>query len=451
MSSFVNKFNNSYKFYTLFNKIYYTDFNTITDNELEDLKNDILDNGSISIKFMQWYITNLINTSEKNENFKRIIDKFEDIFDNCPYHSDLETLEIFEENFKLPLYDFIQKDTLERVASGSIGQVYKATLIDGREVAIKVKHPSVSKLKDSQMLFINLIINLQEYSFFRNKFSLFMDIDDFIYNLNLQLDFKNEVFNNLLFSNYFNNHNKVIIPKVYYYSSDIIISEFCKGYYINEITNQYIRRKISINFLCFNLESTIFNNFMHADLHSKNWKVQENHKDSKIIIFDFGLCFKSISAEKNLKVWEAFQEVNITKIMEEQQYLIQGNDSFLTIKQMDELYKLKNEEFDVNLLMKRLRKILIDNNLRVTKLFMNLMVWMSLIEEMVRETGCFTRHNFDSDVTQHQRATIIAYCETAGCYKNVSDYFKLKYNESNITSIFNENETDLQFSDPEDL
>ena len=58
---------------------------------------------------MQWYITNLINTSEKNENFKRIIDKFEDIFDNCPYHSDLETLEIFVENFKLPLYDFRPK------------------------------------------------------------------------------------------------------------------------------------------------------------------------------------------------------------------------------------------------------------------------------------------------------------------------------------------------------
>ena len=35
----------------------------------------------------------------------------------------------------------------------------------------------------------------------------------------------------MIFSKHFKNHNKVIIPKVYYYSSDVIISEFCGGYY----------------------------------------------------------------------------------------------------------------------------------------------------------------------------------------------------------------------------
>ena len=70
-----------------------------------------------------------------------------------------------------------------------------------------------------------------------------------MYNLNLQLDFKNEVFNNMIFSKHFKNHNKVIIPKVYYYSSDVIISEFCGGYYIDEIENLYYKRKIALNFV----------------------------------------------------------------------------------------------------------------------------------------------------------------------------------------------------------
>ena len=139
---------------------------------------------------MQWYITKLINVSEENENYKNVIKKFDDIFDNCPYHSDEETEEIFYNNFGDSIYNYIEKNSLERLASGSIGQVYKAKLIDGREVAIKVKHPNVMELKDNQMLFLNLLTSLQEYSMFRNNFSLFIDIEDFMYNLNLQLDFK---------------------------------------------------------------------------------------------------------------------------------------------------------------------------------------------------------------------------------------------------------------------
>jgi predicted unusual protein kinase regulating ubiquinone biosynthesis (AarF/ABC1/UbiB family) len=317
-------------------------------------------------------------------------------------------------------------------------------------VALKIRHPNVSELKDNQMLFINMVTNLQSFSFFRNNFSLFIDIEDFMFNLNLQLYFKNEVFNNLIFSKQFKNHNRVIIPQVYYYSSDVIISEFCGGYYIDEITNPYAKRKIALNFLCFNLESAVFNNFLHADLHSKNWKVQENDKDSKIIIYDFGLCFTSVSAEKNLKVWEAFVEVNLETILEEVNYLVNGDSSKITMETLGEINMFKNEKFEVNLLMKRLRNIFIEHNLQITKLFMNFMVWISLIEDMVRQCDCFCREQEDSDVSLHQYATLIAYCESVGCYDVVKQYYLKKYNEKNLTSIFNEEDTDLVFSDIED-
>ena len=319
-----------------------------------------------------------------------------------------------------------------------------------KRLAIKVRHPKVTELKDNQMLFINMVTTLQGYSFFRNNFSLFMDIEDFIFNLNLQLDFRNEVFNNLIFSKHFRNHNKVVIPKVYYYSSDIIISEFCDGYYVDEITNPYAKRKIALNFLCFNLESAIFNNFLHADLHNKNWKVQENNKDSKIIIYDFGLCFTSVSAEKNLKVWEAFVEVKLETILEEIQYLVQGDASNINMETLQDMKKFKNEKFEVNLLMKRLRNIFIENNLRVTKLFMNFMIWISLIEEMVTHSDCFCRENQDSDLTFTNMLLLLPYCESSKCYDAIKNYYKEKYYDKNLTSIFNEHETDLVFSDIED-
>ena len=36
-----------------------------------------------------------------------------------------------------------------------------------------------------------------------------------------------------------------------------------------------------------------FNNFIHGDLHKKNWKVRINDDgEYKIILYDFGLCWK---------------------------------------------------------------------------------------------------------------------------------------------------------------
>ena len=40
----MGRINDSYKFFRLFYKIYNTDFNTITDNELDELKQSIADN-----------------------------------------------------------------------------------------------------------------------------------------------------------------------------------------------------------------------------------------------------------------------------------------------------------------------------------------------------------------------------------------------------------------------
>ena len=118
------------------------------------------------------------------------------------------------------------------------------------------------------------------------------------------------------------------------------------------------------------------------------------------------------------------------------------------MKTLGDMNMFKNEKFEVNLLMKRLRNIFIEHNLQITKLFMNLMVWISLIEEWLCD--CFCREHQDSDVTLHQYATLVAYCESAGCYDVVREYYLKKYNEKNLTTIFNEEDTDLVFSDIED-
>ena len=88
-----------------------------------------------------------------------LIDYFQDIFENCPFHDIKFTKQIFQESmpgYKLETY--IDMGTFKEIASGSIGQVYYAKrLSDGKEVAIKVKHPDITTDLENQLIIINLL------------------------------------------------------------------------------------------------------------------------------------------------------------------------------------------------------------------------------------------------------------------------------------------------------
>ena len=66
-----------------------------------DLKNRIFSCGSLYVKFLQWYISKLkSNTLDSNDttytrNLNALVAYFEDIFENCPFHSLDDTRAIF--------------------------------------------------------------------------------------------------------------------------------------------------------------------------------------------------------------------------------------------------------------------------------------------------------------------------------------------------------------------
>ena len=66
-----------------------------------DLKNRIFTCGSLYVKFLQWYISKLkSNTLDckditYTQNLKEFVAYFEDIFENCPFHSLDDTRAIF--------------------------------------------------------------------------------------------------------------------------------------------------------------------------------------------------------------------------------------------------------------------------------------------------------------------------------------------------------------------
>ncbi len=63
--------------------------------------------------------------------------------DKVPPFSTRTAKEILEEEWGQPITSVLKKISDEPVAAASLGQVYKATLKDGREVAVKVQRPNI--------------------------------------------------------------------------------------------------------------------------------------------------------------------------------------------------------------------------------------------------------------------------------------------------------------------
>ena len=150
------------------------------------------------------------------------------------------------------------------------------------EIAIKVKHPNIEKDLENQKELIKFIKFIQYIPYFKNKYNLYFNIDDFLSDINLQCDFNNEANNCKTFQdNFKESSTHIIFPKILYQSNDMIISEFIEGDSFNNLTDIQ-KYQTSINFICFFYQMLFVDNFIHGDLHCKNWKVRLN-KETNII------------------------------------------------------------------------------------------------------------------------------------------------------------------------
>ena len=309
--------------------IIYSNFDEINVNQIEkfeSLKQIIFSCGSLYIKFFQWYISklksNIIDTNTEKDtdtettknltnvrkyNLIKFITYFEDIFEQCPYHDIEHTKKIFYDSMNgITLDNYVDMSTFKFIASGSIGQVYYAKrILDNIEIAIKVKHPIISEDLDNQYELIKFIKFIQNIPFLRNYFNIYYNLDDFLLDINLQCNFNNEANNCKIFlENFKDSSNYIVFPKILYQSNDLLISEYIYGESFEELSDMQ-KYKTSINFICFFYQMLLIDNFIHGDLHCKNWKVRKNKENDniQIIVYDCGICFQNSSLQLTTDFW----------------------------------------------------------------------------------------------------------------------------------------------------
>ena len=253
--------------------------------------NNIKHCGPIVIKFVQWVLPKIetIYGIQKNSIDNEWFIKLEEIYENCEYHS----LEYTKRQYKIDFKKDFDEDYKEvkRVASGSIGQVYKIIDKKGNTFAMKVLHPYI----DYQLYFFSLLfLIIRVIPPFNNYLNYYFPINlhSFIKDFQMQTNLINEANHNIHFTNVYRDNPYIIIPQLYKFSKEIIIMSYEEGERFDTMDlSDYMNYKTILLLKLFNKNNEAIHQFMHGDLHKGNWKVRINKIDVKLVIYDFGFCW----------------------------------------------------------------------------------------------------------------------------------------------------------------
>ena len=155
--------------------------------------------------------------------------KLAELRDAAPKVSFKDMKRVIESEFDEPLDELFDTFDPVPIAAASIGQVYKARLHDGRDVAVKVQYPGVATAVRADMQNLGLILRLMK------RVAPGLDPKAMAQEIRLrideELDYELEAANQRAMARLFRGHPFIVVPEVVNRLSRerVIVSEFVTG------------------------------------------------------------------------------------------------------------------------------------------------------------------------------------------------------------------------------
>jgi predicted unusual protein kinase regulating ubiquinone biosynthesis (AarF/ABC1/UbiB family) len=136
---------------------------------------------------------------------------------------------VIESELEAPLRDTFSHFDTEPVAAASIGQVYRAVLHDGRDVAVKVQYPGVAAAVRADMQNLGMILRLMK------RIAPGLDVkataDEIRMRIVEELDYELEAHNQRALARIFKGHPFIVVPDVVTSLSRerVLVSEYVHG------------------------------------------------------------------------------------------------------------------------------------------------------------------------------------------------------------------------------
>jgi len=414
------------------------------------LYQDIVNCGCITIKFTQWGISR-INILYDKEIIPPSLNKFKNLLEQCPQHKYTYTNYIFYCTYGINIEDLIILDKVP-IASGSIGQVYKGFFRHNKQpIAIKIKHPNLKHQITMPKCFILIITYMLHV--FKSQYRVPINLNDFFINLEEQLDFNHERLNMDQLRHNFKNNNLVVIPETYLSTRDIFIMAYEEGTALcDETLKIYNKYKIAVTLVLILKQGLLIDNFMHGDLHHKNWKIRPYNKhDYQIILYDTGLCYSSEDISINrkfLKAWDTF-DINMISTISLQILGYNTNKNMKKVVKLNSKLKHKINGFiSMSKVIKITYQFVKENNLMLNGSYLNLVISLAILEDIFKDYGIVPLDDEDTinikEFNMQGYTDNINFCETKQAFLELSQYLKNLVNNNLIDKTLLDYETPLK-------
>lgn len=307
MATIPEKFNTYSKFIAFMLKYWNSDVfkaaadNALSKNEItddaaytyqkpEELAEDLKKMGPTYVKLGQ-----LLSTRPDliPEPFLQALESLQDNVAEIPYD---EVQKIVEEEIGQRISKAFESFEIQPLASASIGQVHKAVLRSGKEVAVKIQRPDVRKnfIED-----LDTLKELTDFAVKHNNTAKKYAIDDILDELRFillnELDYVKEAENLVTLGKNMEKYPRIIVPQPIkdYSTSRVLTMEYIEG---QKITSVSPISKIETNYrplidelVASYLQQIVLDGFAHADPHPGNVHLTKDHK---IALMDLGMVAK---------------------------------------------------------------------------------------------------------------------------------------------------------------
>ncbi|RKE80676.1 MULTISPECIES: AarF/ABC1/UbiB kinase family protein [unclassified Chryseobacterium] len=310
---------------------------------------------------------------------------------------DMAVEEALESEFNISVKDYFREIQKKPLATASIAQVYKAVLLDGSPVILKLRKPDVQSVIEDDLLLIKDIEKLiSTYSEIGEKLNLKQAISTFERSLLEEVSLINEKNNIQQFRLNFKNNKETYVPKVYeeFSNNNILCMEFIDGIKVTDksvlLANDIDPVKVSETGLRLFVSQILDYGFFHADPHAGNILVR---KDGRIVFIDFGAVGKiqpndkeilenlivSFVAKNSHKIVRSLKKMAISYEIPDERRFENDVDDILNFVHSSSL-----QDINVQVIINKMKDILKDNRLYMPDYFYLLFKGISLIEGVGR-------------------------------------------------------------------
>lgn len=214
--------------------------------------------------------------------------------DQVPSFSTADAFARIEAELGRSLQESYAEIDSEPVASASLGQVYRARLHSGEEVAVKVQRPDLDQIISFDVAILYRLVKLTNRFFPRANENADWEgmLREFHVTVFEEMDYVKEGRNADRFRYNFRTWNVIRVPKIYWShtSRRVLTLEFVRGTKVTDIEGLRARRlsAVKVNRLLVRtyLKQLLEDGFFHADPHPGNLLVLDS---GHLAFFDFGM------------------------------------------------------------------------------------------------------------------------------------------------------------------